>query len=196
MTIDVRPLNGPELQAALPDLARLRMEVFRDWPYLYDGTLDYERKYLDRFAHAKDAVIVAAVDGGRIIGCATGCPMRGHADEFAAPFEARGYNVDRLFYFGESVLLTPWRGRGLGHRFFDQREAHARALGRFTHTVFCAVVRPDDHPARPTGYRTLDAFWEKRGYQRLEGVLGAFAWKDVGVAEETEKTMQFWMRGL
>ena len=47
----------------LPDLARLRITVFRDWPYLYDGTLDYEQEYLAKFAAAKGAVCVIARDG-------------------------------------------------------------------------------------------------------------------------------------
>lgn len=44
--IEVRSLTGPALEAALDDVARLRIAVFRDWPYLYDGTLEYERAYL------------------------------------------------------------------------------------------------------------------------------------------------------
>ncbi len=43
--IDVRPLRGPELEAALDVVSVLLITVFRDWPYLYDGTRDYERQY-------------------------------------------------------------------------------------------------------------------------------------------------------
>lgn len=39
--IDVRALTGLDLDAALDDMARLRIKVFRDWPYLYDGDVDY-----------------------------------------------------------------------------------------------------------------------------------------------------------
>lgn len=196
MTVTVRPLSGAALAAALPALARLRIEVFRDWPYLYDGTTEYEERYLSRLASASDAVVVIAREGDEIVGGATGCPMVGHADEFAAPFKARGYDVERIFYFGESVLRKPLRGQGIGHKFFDEREAHARRLDRFTHTAFCGVVRPDDHPLRPASYRPLDAFWMKRGYRRVDGLVATFAWKDVDQPGETDKTMQFWMRAL
>ena len=50
MALDVKSLTGEEIHAVLPALARLRMVVFRDWPYLYDGTLEYESGYLEKFA--------------------------------------------------------------------------------------------------------------------------------------------------
>lgn len=198
--VTVSTVTGPALAAVLPAVAELRIGVFRDWPYLYDGTLDYERDYLANFSKARDAVIVVARDGSRVVGAATAGPLVEHVPEFVDLFRANGYAPERVFYFGESVLLQPYRGLGLGHAFFDHREAHARvcptAAGPFTHTSFCGVVRPAAHPARPAGYRPLDAFWQKRGYERIDGMVGAFEWLDVGDAHETSKPMQFWMRSL
>jgi GNAT superfamily N-acetyltransferase len=196
MTVRVAPLTGKSMAGALDALARLRIAVFHDWPYLYDGTLEYEQTYLAKLAAARGAVIVAAYDGETIVGCATGAPMAEVEAEVSAPFTARGYDVDRIFYCGESVLLPAYRGRGLGHAFFDHREAQARALGGFTHAAFCAVVRPEDHPLRPKDYVPLDAFWQKRGYAKADGLLTRFAWKDIDRSSETEKPMQFWMRAL
>jgi GNAT superfamily N-acetyltransferase len=196
MSIAVTRLTRDGLKAALPQLARLRIAVFRDWPYLYDGSLEYEQDYLAKFAEAEGAVVVAAYDGDAMIGAATASPMAGHAEEFAQPFRARGFDINRIFYFGESVLLKDYRGRGLGHAFFDHREAHARAAGPFTHTAFCGVVRPDDHPMRPVDYVPLDAFWKKRGYEKMDGMVTSFAWTDVGETAETKKPMQFWMKAI
>jgi GNAT superfamily N-acetyltransferase len=193
--IDVRALHGPDLEAALDQVAQLRITVFRDWPYLYDGTLDYERQYLDTYRDNPGALLVGAFHEGRLIGASTSTPMEDHAPEFAAPFKALGIPLAKILYGAESVLLRPYRGIGLGHRFIDLREAHARSLGR-THVAFCSVIRPDDHPARPGAYRTNDAFWRGRGYDTLPGVVARFSWKDLGEAAETEKTLQFWMRGL
>ena len=196
MTVTVARLAGASLKTALPELARLRITVFRDWPYLYDGTLEYEQGYLAKFAEAEGAVVVAAYDGDTMIGAATAAPMIGHAEEFAAPFKARGFDINRIFYFGEFVLLKDYRGRGLGHAFFDHREVHARTAGPFTHTAFCGVVRPNDHPMRRIDYVPLDAFWRKRGYERMEGMVTSFAWKDIGETTETGKPMQFWMKAI
>jgi len=189
-------LTGAAATAVLDDVARLRIAVFRDWPYLYDGDAAYERDYLRAYTNP-GAVIVTARDGdgGPIIGAATGAPMQHHAADFAAAFAARPEPLSDIFYCAESVLLPGFRGRGLGHAFFDAREAHARALG-FRWSAFCSVIRPADHPARPAGYQPLDAFWRKRGYAPLPGVIARFRWRDVGAAEDTEKPLQFWMRLL
>jgi GNAT superfamily N-acetyltransferase len=195
-SIRVVPLTGAGLTAALPALARLRIAVFRDFPYLYDGTLAYEQAYLAKFAAGPGAICVSAYDGEEIVGASTGAPMAEHASEFAAPFAAKGYDIGRIFYCSESVLLKSHRGYGLGHAFFDEREAHAHRLGGFTHATFSSVVRPADHPLRPTDYQPLDAFWTKRGYAKADGLVGAYTWKDIDQDHETAKQMQFWIKAL
>ncbi|SIS85754.1 GNAT family N-acetyltransferase [Phaeovulum vinaykumarii] len=193
--VSVRVLTGPEIDAALNDLAALRIAVFRDFPYLYDGDLDYERRYLAPYAGNPRAVVAGAFDGARLVGAATGTPMEDHADDFAAAFDGTGLALSDIFYCAESVLLPEYRGRGLGHAFFDARESHARALGR-RHAAFCAVMRPADHPARPAEYRPLDPFWRARGYAPLPGVIAHFHWKDLGQQAQTAKPLQFWARAL
>lgn len=193
--IGMRTLTGAALEAALDDVARLRIAVFRDWPYLYDGDFAYERDYLQSYRDSADAIVVGAFDGDRLVGAATGTPLEDHADDFAAAFAGTGLDLSGIFYCAESVLLPEYRGQGIGHRFFDLREDHARALGR-TKCAFCAVVRPDDHPLRPAGYLPLDAFWRKRGYEKLPGAVAEFAWKDIDAAGETKKPLQFWIRDL
>jgi len=193
--IRVARLTGADLAAALPDVARLRIEVFRAFPYLYDGDLAYEEEYLQVYRDSDAAIVVGAFDGPRLIGAATGTPMEDHAEEFGAALHGSGLVPERTFYCAESVLLPDYRGQGIGHRFFDLREDHARALGR-THCTFCGVLRPDDHPLRPEGYRPLDGFWRKRGYAPVDGAVAHFRWKDIDQAEETDHALQFWMRAL
>ena len=193
-------LTGEALERALPDLARLRIKVFREWPYLYDGSMDYEQRYLADFAKSEGSLIAAARDGHEIIGAATAAPLRGHTQSFIPLFEEHGYDPDRVFYFGESVLMREYRGKGIGNAFFDWREEHARSStspkGPYEHTAFCAVIRPKDHPLKPAHYRPLDPFWTKRGYRMVDGMVGKLSWKDIDQPQETEKPMQFWIRPL
>lgn len=199
MTLEVVALSGADLEAALDDLARLRIAVFRDWPYLYDGSMEYERNYMRAYRDSPGALLVAAIDteldGGRVVGASTSTPMEDHAGEFAEPLRGTGVPLEKILYGAESLLLAEYRGRGIGHRFVDLREEHARRLGR-THVAFCSVLRPADHPQRPSDYRGNAGFWTKRGYRELPGVVAEFSWRDVGDAEETTKRLQFWMREL
>lgn len=189
-------LSGEKLNRYIPALARLRIQVFRDWPYLYDGDLAYEEKYLKTYIEAPDSVIVLALDGERVVGASTGIPLKYETDEVKAPFTAAGYDIDKIFYCGESVLLSEYRGQGAGVAFFEHREAHARELGDFEYSCFCGVQRPKDHPRRPVDYVPLDNFWRKRGYEKHPELNTTFSWKELDEAEESPKPMTFWMKKL
>jgi GNAT superfamily N-acetyltransferase len=191
----VRRFSGAAVREHLDAVAALRIAVFRDWPYLYDGDRAYEREYLDAYAASPDSVFVLAFAGDEIVGASTGLPLADDSAEFRAPFEQRGLDVGRVFYFGESVLLPVWRGRGLGHAFFDHREAHARALGRFDTTAFCAVDRDPDDPRRPAAHRGNEAFWTGRGYARQPGMTMRLRWNEIDRGE-IEHALTFWLRPL
>lgn len=193
--MEVRRLARSEAEAAFDDLARLRMEVFRDFPYLYEGDPDYERRYLATYLASPGAVIVGALHGDRLVGAATASPLSDHFEEFGRPFVERGLDPAGFFYFGESVLEKAYRGRGVGVRFFEEREAAARE-GGFSSCVFSAVVRPADHPLQPAGYQPLDGFWARRGYARIGGLTTGFAWRDIGETMETVKPMEYWAKRL
>jgi len=193
--IAVEVLAGGAVASVIGELARLRVAVFREFPYLYDGDLDYERRYLGKYAGLEESTIVVARDGGRVIGASTALPLARGEAALQAPFDATGLPVGQIYYFGESVLEPAYRGRGLGHAFFDGREARARALG-YSIATFCAVERPDDHPRRPASHRPLDAFWKKRRYVRRPDLRAAFSWRDLDEPAESPKPMVFWIRQL
>jgi len=181
--------------AALRALATLRMTVFRSWPYLYDGSLDYEAGYLGEFLRDEAAVLIVARSGDVPVGMATASPMAGQSDAVTAPFVAAGLDPATFFYFGESVLLPRFRGLGIGHRFFDLREAAARAAGA-TAATFAAVVRDPNHPARPQDARELAPFWERRGYRADPRLTMTMHWKELGASQESDHTMRFWRKSI
>ena len=197
-SLTIRRLTGsdPELRAFLPDLARLRIEVFRDFPYLYDGSVEYEEKYLETYTECPESIVVLVLDGDKAVGATTGLPMNAETEEFRKPFVEAGYDPAHIFYCAESVLLPAYRGRGVYPKFFAEREGHARALGRFDLCTFCCVQRPEDHPLRPADYVPLDRIWSKFGYVKHPELTTTYDWKDVDTAEETAKPMVFWLKSL
>jgi GNAT superfamily N-acetyltransferase len=194
--LELKRLTGAALNDYLVDLARLRIQVFRDFPYLYDGDYDYETRYLQTYIQSPDSVVVLALDGDQVVGASTGVPLRYETDEVKEPFQAAGLDVAKFFYCGESVLLSGYRGQGCGVAFFNHRQEHARKLGGFEMSCFCAVERPVNHPHRPIDYKPLDDFWRKRGYEKHPELRTTFRWKEIGEAEETGKPMSFWTKPL
>lgn len=184
-----------DVEPYLAELASLRIEVFREWPYLYEGDLAYEENYLRTYANSPDSVVVLARDGGRIVGAATALPLRAEGEGMMSAFAAKGYDPEGVFYFGESVLRRPWRGQGIGRRFMEERLAAARRQGAAL-SAFCAVRRDADDPRRPQGFRPLDGFWRSCGFRPVPGLTTVFSWREIGEAAESAKTMDFWIREM
>jgi GNAT superfamily N-acetyltransferase len=185
--------HGPELESHLDALGALRIAVFREYPYLYDGSLEYERDYLRVYLRSKGSLVVLAFDGDRVVGATTCLPMLDEGPEFQAAFLKAGYDLSTICYFGESILLPQYRGQGIGKAFFTRRETHVQALG-LKLSAFCAVDRPADHPLCPTGYRPLDNFWRSQGYLKHLELQATFEWKEIGEEIESPKALTFWTK--
>jgi len=88
------------------------------------------------------------------------------ADDFSEAFSRAELDLSAIFCCAESVLLSAYRGRRIGHGFFDRREAHTQALG-FLKVALCGVVRPQDHPLYPETQAPLDPSGAKEAIPRL-----------------------------
>ena len=175
MSVSLMPVSGVELQAYIDDLARLRIRVFREYPYLYQGSAAYEQQYLQT---------------------STGIPMTHESEAFRQPFELAGIDTATLFYCGESVLLPEYRGQGIYRGFFAGRERYVRTLAGFESLCFCAVVRPVNHPLKPVGYQPLDAVWQHFGYSPRPDLVAHYDWQDIDQTAATAHPMMFWVKTL
>jgi GNAT superfamily N-acetyltransferase len=198
MQLEYISLTGAEIETYKQALASLRIKVFREYPYLYDGTLDYEKEYLKTYIEAKDAfaVMVRDINTHTFVAATTSIRASEEVEAFKKPFQQFGYDPHEVFYFAESVVLAPYRNMGIGKEFFKRREAFARSLEGIRHLAFCAVERPDDHTLKPANYRDLSAYWSRQGFCKVEGLVTQFAWKDISEEAESTKNMQFYMKNL
>ncbi len=193
--IRIRTFTGAAMAEAMAAFQRLHVEVFYDWPYLYQGSVASEPYISSYMAHPRAALFLASAEG-QPVGAATCLPLGDETANVQAPFIARGWDLRQFFYFGEGIVLQQWRGKGLGVRFFQLRESHARAVSTAEFAVFCSVRRPLDHPLRPAEPHTNDAFWRRRGYAPLPGVCCAMTWPDRGEAQASQHTLDFWIKSL
>lgn len=193
MPIEIKAFRGNDLKPYLKDLASLRIGVFREYPYLYDGSISYEERYLEKYANCPESVVGVAFENGNVVGMTTALPLVDADEDFQKPFHRQSISIERIFYFGESVVRKASRGQGTGGRFFDLREGAALDWGAET-TCFCAVERPSDHPLKPNDYRSNDAFWQRRGYMKRPDLQCAFDWKQVDTDSDVSNTLTFWTK--
>lgn len=195
-SLSIKTVTGPALKPYIINLARLRIEVFREFPYLYDGSLDYETSHLNTYLQSDRSIAVLVFDDGSLVGASTGLPMEDEKEVFKQPFLEKGYDLANIFYCGESILKKEYRGRGIYSWFFEERESHAKRLGGFQWISFCAVQRPADHPLRPDEYQPLDPIWQKYGYNKHPELTTTHRWQDIDKESESDKTMVFWMKEI
>lgn len=188
--------RGPDITEWLDAVAHLRAKAFRSFPYLYEGDAEYEKHYLEMYARAEDSLLVLVLADDLVVGASTGLPLADAQPAFQGPLADQGFPVEAVFYCGESILLPAYRGLGLGHRFFDEREAHARSLGGIQWTSFASVDRAEDDPRCPSNYRSNEPFWTRRGYVRQPNMKVRLPWKQVGESSETEQTLTMWLHAL
>lgn len=176
-------------------LAKLRIRVFREWPYLYEGTLEYESSYLKHYADCPESIVALAMDGDQVVGASTGLPMAAADSDFQKAFGGSDYAIEDIYYLGESVLLPEYRGQGVGRKFFEAREEQARSCGAH-YAAFCAVDRDPDDLRRPANYRSLDPFWQRLGYRKHPEIKATFEWKEIGDTRPSRQSLTFWFKPL
>jgi len=189
-------LDGQEARRFVQELAELRLKVFFDFPYLYEGNLDYEKHYLETYFQAKHSFIFLVEHEGKIIGATTGIWAKEEEDNFRRPFENNGMDPEKIFYFGESILLPEYRGKGLGKVFFEEREKFARSLPFIETLSFCSVLRDENHPLKPDHYQPLDNFWMGQGFLKAQNLTTQYEWQDREETVPSFKNMQYWIKNL
>ncbi len=188
--------GGQKLKDHLDTMAQLRIAVFNEWPYLYEGSLNYEKSYLQTYVKSRHSFVLLAHEDGKVIGATTAILAADEEDAFQAAFVQQGLAPQTICYFGESILLPEYRGLGIGKEFMTRRLAFARSLPGVRYASFCAVMRPEDHPLRPSNYKPLNTFWQQMGFHPVQGMQTEYSWLDKGEKVETKKVMQFWLQEL
>jgi hypothetical protein len=194
--IHIRSFTGSGLKPHIHSIAKLRMEVLKDYPYLKEPNLDLETEFLRNIAACKESIGVLIFDNTTLVGASLGCPLSIEDALFHRPFKERHLDVASYFFFGDSTLLEQYRGRGIGHHFFDAREAHVAHFKQFKHICFCVPDVSLSDPKRPKDYIPLIDFWRKRGYIHHPEMKSVLSWKNIDETHPTEKQMSFWIKNL
>ncbi|MDX8430405.1 MAG: GNAT family N-acetyltransferase [Candidatus Algichlamydia australiensis] len=194
--IEIISLQGKEILPYLRELARLRMVVFKEWPYLYDGSYDGEEKYLQIYAETQNALFILAIEGGTVIGAVTGIPVSESMEEVQEVFLKKNLPMNKVYYLGEIMLLKEFRNKGTGKKMYLAFEKFLKELKKFEKVVLCEIFRDKSDKRMPTEYKSLTTFWESLGYKRLPNLEASFSYKEMGLSKESSHAMHFHEKNL
>ena len=184
-------IRGPEIENHIDDLGKFRIEIFREYPYLYDGNIQFERVYLSPYSRNPESLLLILQDAHGIIGACTGTPLTGEDNDFQNAFV--GENKDEIYYIGAVILRADSRGQKLGSRLLSTALSLID-MKRFKKTSLCTVDRGLNHPRRPGKYCPPDYLWERYGFVKSTNLLAYLAWTDIGQKIETKKPMNIWFK--
>lgn len=191
--LTMRALSGPEARQYINEIATIRITLFKEYPYLYNGTLEYEKEYLETYFSCARAAILLIFDGDSVVGFSNSIPLADESDEIKAPFIEHGCNLSDYLYVGEVMLYPPYRGQGLLRQFFQFHETRAHQEG-FSFITFMTVERPDNHPHKPHDYRPLDPIWNYFGYHKRDGFVIRLVWSQIDAQEEACNQLIVWQK--
>lgn len=187
--IEIKQLRLAEIRQNLAELAQLRITIFREYPYLYDGNMTYEAHYLERYARCSEAQVWVLQDQGRVVGAATGLPLWAEDSEFQAPFQDAETNIRAWFYIGEVLLLPAWRGLGYGRRLIHQM-LDSIDVERYPKQCLYTVQAPER--LKPAEYRSLRP--ESFGFVQHPSRKAYVSWQCIDETEPSVKTLDVWER--
>lgn len=190
-----RLLTGTAIADLLDDVATLRLNIFREYPYLYQGRREDELDYLRTYVEAPDACAILAYDGKAVVGAATGMPLIHEDARMLEAFAGTPFPLNELYYIGELLFRPDYRNRGLGQKLLARLENHIRSLGSYRGLACATVERPDAHPLRPRDYIPITRFLSRTGFVRLPGVRTHFVWRETDGVKR-DHPMQFWIKEL
>lgn len=187
-------LHGTQALPHFQDIARLRIKIFREFPFLYEGDLDYEREYLNVYLTHPESIIILCRNGSDVIGVSTAIPLQFEDDFVKKPFIEAKMDLKKIIYLGESVIEREFRGLGIGREFFERRLAHAKSLPGIQTAAFCTAIY--DPKKAPADFNSPVHLWRKYGFQENSQLKATYRWKSIGDSEETDKEMRYYTREL
>lgn len=184
--IQLKVLVGEEINPYVEEITHLCLIVFREYPYLYEGTVGEYEPYIQKYADTKKGVVCLILDDNHLVGAVTGIPLVEMPPHHISSFYENGYDPSLFYYIGEMVLLPKHRGSQYGQLMYYQVEKKIKEWN-FPYLCFCEIERPD-HQDSP--------LFGKHGYIKHEELHFTAYWQEINGTEETPQHMVYWIKNL
>jgi len=194
--IKIVAFTGREIDAVIPKLADLRIEIFAEYPFLYEGSLEDEKQHIKKFFAMEDAIVVAAFDQDKIVGISTAYPFIYEKESFQKLFLKHQRAPQEYFIIGEVALQKQYRRLGIGKKILQEIEAYAQKLNSYKYFCLYTFVRSPEDPRRPSDYYPETIFWKNRGFVEHPELHATVAYREIGESKKTPKKIRFWTKDI
>jgi len=192
MTVTFQVLKGTQIKLIEKSFADLRITIFREYPYLYEGDLPTEKQYFAMFGD--NTLCIIAKDRSKVVGMIIGTPLQDIFKRLLEPLAE--VSIEKMFYLADILVVKSYRGQRIGHTLFELFEKEVRKIGCFTSIIIREILKSPGDQAKPSDYRSLDSFWDKRGFKKMEGISQQEQWTVIGDDTTSSHTMIYQVKNL
>lgn len=197
MDLEYLSLRGHMIEDYIEKIALLRLQVLLEFPFLYEGKINFEKDLLKTYSNSANSLVEMALIGDEVVGVTSCIPMSEESDEMQRMFSNQGYDNKRIFFFGESLIAKEYRSHDIYREFFRRMEEHVIDVQPASeYAVFGSIKRSKNHSMYTTEYKGMTDFWSGLGYKEDRKLFLEFKWKDINKKTESLKKMVFWKKKL
>lgn len=190
--------RGEEINSHIKEITDLALAVYREYPYLYEGTADEYMPILALNGNSSCGLACLVYDNGELIGVALGMPAAEVRKHYLEPLlrVSSLEEVQTSFYLAEMLLFQEYRSNGLGKQIYLALEQLVKAEGSFNRIYFCNIVESDQNPLRPNEYVSFDDFWpmQQLGFDKCESLTFNAFWQNIGETDVTPHQQVYWTK--
>lgn len=196
---EIKIFTGESLENLRSFVVNLRITIFKEYPYLYEGNVKEENAYFDWFSKLPNTAIAVAYLDAKPIGFTSGTSFvdfdehfQGSVDIFTkAKLEAKNY-----YYFPEILILPEHDNDLINYRLFEALENHAKKLN---YKSGCFVTEEhESHPLKPQDYKPLDYLWHLLDYTKSALIIN-FSWSTIQAdksSKDKKHALIYWLKKL
>lgn len=188
-----------DIEPYINSLAEFRIKYFREFPYLYYGSMEYEKDYLKGYLENLLTRFVIVKHNNEIVAIGTAIPLKGNFsinDDPVENFSKNGLLAWQYAYIGEVIVAEEHRGNMLATKVMKMLEDESRNMG-FSGVCFLNVLR-DNHPLTPPDYKCPDELWIKMGWVKTD-IKTRYKWPTIqakGKSKEEEHELNYWIKSI
>lgn len=187
--IQIKVVKGQEIAPYVADITNLCLTVYREPPYLYEGTVEEYGPFIQKYTESPESIVCLIMDGNDVVGATTGTPLSEMREHYTQSFLDNGYSLPSFYYIGEMVILPEYRGKGYGKSMYQEMEKNVRAINQFPYLCFCEIEQPNQ-------IQKSNQLIIQNGYVKHEELSFNIDWLDIGETEVSPHHLVYWIKSL